>query len=332
MVFVPSVELGTGISILAGVWAKAPWYSRCMLKNPLGTRPTSRRLSRCGAELRSLTSDADFELCLELQRKTWGEDFRELVPSAVLAISQKVGGVVAGAFEGGRLLGFVYGLSGIRHGELAHWSHMLAVREQDRGRGIGRDLKEFQKDLLLQLGIRVMYWTFDPLIARNAALNLVALGARPVEYVRNMYGADTGSSLHSGLGTDRLIVQWRFSEVSSSGNDTLNTAPPGHAQVKEYGFSAGGVSWIEIPRDIEGVKGTDREAALGWRDRTRSALEHRLGGAVQAHQGTPAAGGFQCVGLCRTGSGSAERFFYVFSEAESKRNRYEHEHEKRFMT
>ena len=50
-----------------------------------------------------------------------------------------------------------------------------------------------------------MYWTFDPLVAKNAHLNLNLLGARVVEYVRDMYGTTT-SPLHNGLATDRLIV------------------------------------------------------------------------------------------------------------------------------
>ena len=278
----------------------------------------NKREARCGAELRSLATEDDFERCLSLQRATWGEDFRELVPPTILTISQKVGGAVLGAFERGEMLGFVYGLSGVRNNELAHWSHMLAVREADRGRGIGRDLKEFQRDFLQGLGIHVMYWSYDPLIARNASLNLIALGGRPVEYVRDMYGADTGSSLHSELGTDRFIVRWDFGKgqaeearVSADSADSL--APPSNAKREDFGLSWKNLIWVEIPSDIDQIKVNDRGAAWEWRERTRSVLS-RL---VDSETGPSTA---LCRGLHRTGSGNREQFFYVFSESEPASN------------
>ncbi len=80
--------------------------------------------------IRPLENERDFESCLALQRETWGEDCHELVPPTMLMVSQKVGGIAAGAFDqNGRLVGFVYGLTGLREGRPAHWSHMLAVTE-----------------------------------------------------------------------------------------------------------------------------------------------------------------------------------------------------------
>ena len=146
-----------------------------------------------GIELRSLNSDADYEAAIDLQRQTWGTRFEDTVPSTILMISQKMSGVLVGAFdEDGRMLGFLYGLSGFRYGRRAHWSHMLAVAREARGRGLGRELKVFQRELLLPLGVETVYWTYDPLVARNANLNLNRLGALPVEYVVHMYGEDTG--------------------------------------------------------------------------------------------------------------------------------------------
>ena len=103
-----------------------------------------------GAELRTLVSDADYEAVVDLQRQTWGASFEDTVPPTILMISQKMGGVLVGAFdEDDRMLGFLYGLSGFRYGRRAHWSHMLAVTREARGRGLGRELKVFQRELLL---------------------------------------------------------------------------------------------------------------------------------------------------------------------------------------
>ncbi|HSY82913.1 MAG TPA: hypothetical protein VK807_14175, partial [Gemmatimonadaceae bacterium] len=105
----------------------------------------------------------------------------------------------AGAFDGdGPMLGFVFGVSGVIAGEIVHWSDMLAVHADARNRGIGRALKRFQRDAVLAMGIKTMYWTYDPLVARNAHLNLNVLGAQVTEYVPDMYGP----------GTDRFIVRW----------------------------------------------------------------------------------------------------------------------------
>src|ERR1041385_2041149 len=109
-----------------------------------------------------------------------------------------------------RLVGFVFGMTGVERGRLVHWSDMLAVRPDLRDHGIGRRLKEFQRDTLLAMGVGLVYWTFDPLVARNAHLNFNRLGVRVSEYVIDMYGSDTDSALHRGLGTDRFIVAWEI--------------------------------------------------------------------------------------------------------------------------
>ena len=122
--------------------------------------------------LRPLSTPEDYAACVRLQRETWGEEFTELVTPVILMLTQKVGGIAAGAFDGvGQLAGFIYGLTGFHDGQPVHWSHMLAVLPQFEGLGIGRRLKEFQRDLLLEKGITSVRWTFDPLVARNAHLN-----------------------------------------------------------------------------------------------------------------------------------------------------------------
>ena len=183
--------------------------------------------------IRPLKTRAEYEACVALQRDIWGRDFVDVVPATILTVSQQVGGVASGAFDAeGRLVGFVFGISGVRDRVTAHWSDMLAVRPEARGRGLGRRLKLHQRELLLAVGIERVYWTFDPLVARNARLNLTTLGASPVEYVSNMYG-DTGSRLHRGLDTDRFIVEWRLRDpaVERLGSLATPAAPiPAAAQ------------------------------------------------------------------------------------------------------
>ena len=231
-------------------------------------------------ELRALGSTADYAACVELQLATWGRGFAEAVPGSILKICQKVGGVAAGAFDpGGTLLGFVFGLTGVRGGRLIHWSHMLAVAPGARDLGLGTRLKLFQRDLLLPLKVESVLWTYDPLEARNAHLNLNRLGASVAEYVEDMYAGEMGSDLASGIGTDRFIVDWRIGgEPARRGLDgdftgapivsleSLTALLPETPRVR-----------VEVPASIQNLKAQRPDEAAAWRAATRRAFEHYLG-------------------------------------------------------
>lgn len=197
--------------------------------------------------------------------------------------------MAVGAYDPrGRLLGFVFGITGIRQGRPVHWSHMLAVRKSARGAGLGKRLKAYQRELLLEAGVEVAYWTFDPLEARNANLNINALGAEPVEYVPDMYGDDTGSELHRGLGTDRLVVRWKLgdSRVQTLLAGQGSAPEPSGSEAPVVGAEViGGMSVpaeselpelpavrVEIPEDIQRVKAESVELARAWRRTTRRAF------------------------------------------------------------
>lgn len=191
--------------------------------------------------------------CVELQRATWGGDFAEIVSPSLLKITRRVGGVSAGAFDDrNELIGFVYGITGVEGGKLVHWSHMLAVRSGLQNHGVGRALKEYQRDAVLALGVDVMYWTYDPLVARNAHLNFNVLGVRAVEYVVDMYG-ETESILHRGIGTDRMVVAWDLGRDEG-------------ASATERG---GGTRRIEVPLDINALQFENPQLAAEWRSVTR---------------------------------------------------------------
>ena len=239
--------------------------------------------------IRALASQADYAACVELQRDTWGRSFNDAVPESILLVSQKVGGVVAGAFtRAGRLMGFVFGMTGVENGDVVHWSDMLAVRPEAQNLRVGRRLKEFQREAVAKVGARVIYWTYDPLVARNAHLNFNVFGVRAVEYARDMYGDDTGSDLHRGIGTDRLIVAWPVSDGEIA-RRKRETAAARQAEVYRSAPIVGDPEWpdqrkdgtigmsdhlrLAVPRDVSALQSADSKRAAMWRASTRAAFE-----------------------------------------------------------
>ena len=157
--------------------------------------------------IRPTANLAELEDCVQLQVATWGYDAADIVPRKLFSLATHIGGQVLGAFAQERLVGFLLALPAYRHGRAYLHSHMLAVLPEMRDAGLGRRLKLAQRDDALARGIERIEWTFDPLQAKNAYLNLNRLGAIARRYAHDFYGPST-SPLQGGLPTDRLYAEW----------------------------------------------------------------------------------------------------------------------------
>lgn len=253
--------------------------------------PTEARPSRSPApsRIRPLAGREEYQACVAVQRSVWGDSFDDLLPARFLMVAHEAGAILSGAFgEKDELLGFVFGVPALHEGSVYHWSHMLAVRPEARGRGLGIALKLRQRETLLDRGIRLARWTFDPLEARNAHINLNRLGCRVERYVVDMYGRNTGSPLHAGLGTDRFIVAWelssprardalerrgppdlsRFRDATCVGDPTAGPGPPD--------LPAGRRVRVAVPDRIQEEKASDPDRGRRWRRRSRQALRGYL--------------------------------------------------------
>jgi len=256
--------------------------------------------------IRPFAGIEELKACVTLQEETWGHGFSERIPPAMLKVAQMLGGVAAGAWSpDGSLDGFVFGVTGVRGGEVVHWSDMLAVRRGIRDSGLGTRLKSYQRDALMERGIRKMFWTFDPLQSRNAYVNFSKLGIVVREYARDMYG-ETDSPLHRGIGTDRFIALWLMdservvrrmsgaergpgpeagegvSVVLGEGPTPADTRQPQpdepRLEVDEDRVR------IAIPADISAVMAASMELAVAWREATRTALVHYLGRGYEVRE------------------------------------------------
>jgi predicted GNAT superfamily acetyltransferase len=207
---------------------------------------------RDGILIRPCHGTEEFEACVQVERNVWKSSDADVVPIPIFAVAAETGGQVLGAFQGTKLVGFTMGLAGWRDRKPFLHSHMTAVLDEFRDRGIGRRLKLIQRERALNTGIRLIEWTFDPLITKNAYFNFIRLGAIARRYLPNVYGLTT-SPLHAGLPTDRLLAEWRLRSPRVRRILAGKRATPS--------FSTKAVR-ITVPSVLEELKHADPRAAV----------------------------------------------------------------------
>lgn len=209
--------------------------------------------------IREIETFAELRAVEELQKEIWGVPDLDVVPLTHLIAAKAAGGVLIGAFDRQTMVGFVYGFVAQEHGEIAHHSHMLAVKHAYRNFHLGYKLKLAQREAVLAQGINLITWTFDPLQSLNAYFNFTKLGVISNRYVINFYGEEAASFLHQ-TGTDRFWVKWLL--TSERVVQRLKTTNPTRENPSDKLL-------IEIPADINTLQEQKPELALEWRQRTR---------------------------------------------------------------
>jgi len=221
--------------------------------------------------IRPARTQAELHACVALQVQVWGFSDRDAVPFNQLHAAHEWGGQVLVAVDGTQVVGFCYGFAGKQRGRSVLCSHMLAVLPEYRGRKVGVELKLAQGRWALQNGYDLITWTYDPLEALNANLNIGRLGGIVRQYLVNHYG-DMQDGINKGLPTDRMLLEWHLTRPTVqrvlAGDDSGFSGTS--AEPEE---SAGSVEAIcEIPASIQRIKATDPDLALRWRLRVREQL------------------------------------------------------------
>ncbi len=244
----------------------------------------------------------EMHLVEELQRAVWRESETDIVPAHLMNSAVHNGGLLLGAFVDQNLVGFVFGFSGFYSTpdgpRLKHYSSMLGVRPELRDQGMGFALKRAQWQMVRYQGIDRITWTFDPLLSRNAWLNITRLGAVCSTYLRDFYGK-MADVLNQGLPTDRFDVDWwvnsqrvnrrlsrrRRNDLTlihylSGGAqiynpaelDVLHLAHPVQPQSVPVGKDLPFLL-VEIPADFQALKAADIHLAGEWRTHSRGIFE-----------------------------------------------------------
>lgn len=240
--------------------------------------------------VRDVTDPAQMAALEDVQLAAWGMGERGVLPGTMFRISAATGGVVLAAYpEGsGRPFGLAYGFPAQAGGRTWHHSHLLAVAPEWRTSGAAVALKQAQRQRALAQGHTVMTWTVDPLIARNARLNLGKLGARAVAYLPGWY--DLGGPLPA----DRLLIEWDLTQPRPA---HPAPAPQGHVILQADGDRPGRVQphhgapllLAEVPTSVP------EQTRAAW----QAALQGALGGALTS--------GYVITDLARQG----ERAWYL---------------------
>lgn len=236
-------------------------------------------------EIRRLTRLAELQELRAVEEAIWPGDPGIHVPGLLTMV--KNGGVAMGAFDGERMVGICYGFAGWRDGRPLLCSHVAGVLSGYRHHGLGERLKLAQREVALELGYELMTWTYDPLVAPNAWLNIAKLGCVVRRFEPNCYGA-MDDELNAGLPSDRFVAQWHLrsprvlARLTGRRPDPKAAPPPLPAAVTADGTAADLTRTedrllLPVPPDFQSQRQSDPASARRWRESTGTALEHYLG-------------------------------------------------------
>jgi predicted GNAT superfamily acetyltransferase len=235
-----------------------------------------RTARRTGIHLRELSEASETVRGAQLLQEVWGGP-ETVAPANLLRTVQKNGGYVVGAYDdSGVLLGVSLGLLST---DGLH-SHITGVVPAGQRRGIGLALKQHQRAWCLEHGITTVTWTCDPLVRRNVAFNLHALGATVEAYTPDYYGP-MPDGVNDNDETDRLSFRWDLlSPTAVAAQDARLpwlTAQAPYAVSSAEGLPvvhavSGPARLVQVPEDVERLRRTEPEAARAWRVAVREAV------------------------------------------------------------
>ena len=279
-------------------------------------------------QLKILESPEEIGSVEELERLVWPGNETEVVPAHLLLAAIHNGGLIVGAYDlgegattpdesdappqippGAPLVGFVFGFPGLYYTpdgpRPKHHSHMMGVHPDLRDQGIGFALKRAQWQMVRHQGLDRITWTYDPLLSRNAYLNLARLGAVCNTYLKDFYG-ELRDGLNVGVATDRFQVDWwvhtqrvrrrlskrarpklELEQFQDAGSLQLNPThidedgllrPPAGTILEDVRARLDvpkpeAILLLEIPADFTALKTANIELAHEWRLHTRALFE-----------------------------------------------------------
>jgi predicted GNAT superfamily acetyltransferase len=231
-----------------------------------------RAADAVGVDIRLLHSTEETVAAAELLSVLWGRQGALPMTPEMIKVLAHTGNHVTGAFDrAGTMVGCCVAFHSMADFRDLH-SHIAGVLPHLVGRAVGFALKQHQRAWALARGVRVVEWTFDPLVARNANFNFTKLGAEATAYLVDYYG-EMDDAINGGQPTDRVLIRWRL--------DSGRAAAAAAGQRQTVAADTPGVTWVPIPPDIEAMRQTDPDTARQWRLRLRDQLAPALDSGSQ---------------------------------------------------
>ncbi len=254
--------------------------------------------------IRSLETVQEIAQTEDIQRVAWTMSDLDIIPGHALHAMQHNGAVLLGAFDGDRVVGFVFGVLGtednpnrvdqVAAARLKMYSVIAGVLPEYQQHDVGYRLKMAQRDFALRIGIRLITWTYDPLESLNARFNIGKLGAVCHRYLRHFHGDMTG--INNGLPTDRFETEWWVTQNRVAARSERKWRPlkldallaggallVNEASINDAGLPVPPLNYIsrpsnlmlvEIPANVQNIKRADMALALQWRMHTRDIFEN----------------------------------------------------------
>ena len=265
----------------------------------------SAAAARAGVAVRALHQHTELAAARHVWDTAWPSvaEGTQVTPNLLRAIEHS-GGYLSGAYAGETIAGAAVALVG-RHESAGGWqphlhSHMAATVPGQADHGVGTALKLHQRAWALAHDIGTVVWTFDPLVRRNARLNLVKLGVTAAEYLPDFYG-EMPDEVNTGDPSDRLLAHWDLASARVAAAVAGHGVAPSAADVLAAGavrvlarsasdepvrsagdVGIGGSVLVALPEDIVRLRASAPEVATAWRFAVREVLQPLLvaGGVV----------------------------------------------------
>ena len=281
--------------------------------------------------IRPLKALGEMRDAVDLQKTFWGDNLESVIPAHMLFSLASHGGHVLAALDGDRMAGVLIGFLGTSEQDskrpamanLQIVSKRMVVLSDYRNQGVGYRLKLAQRDLAVTQGIRLVTWTFDPLLAPNAHLNVRKLGVTCPVFLQDYYGVEDDGGLVTLGSSDRLLAEWWVtnrrveervfgarSDLSleqylgadtSILNPTTVTSDGVLLPAEDDSIPSSSLALIEIPTDYTRMVRDNPALAHRWRMHIRSVFQRHLGA------------GFVVTDFLRTTFEGRQRAFYVLS-------------------
>ena len=204
--------------------------------------------------VKSLNTVSNHRFAREIFDITWPmESGTEITPNLLQAMVHS-GAYLSGAFVENKIVGAAFAFPATNSGLHLH-SHMTAVLDEYRDKGVGYALKIDQWNWAKKHKYSHISWTFDPLVRRNAKLNIVKLGVDISAYYPNFYGT-MPDALNAGDESDRLMVSWSTDIDEPKARELIT-----HPKTDDI--------LIEIPEDIVAIRSKDQSESMKWRRQVR---------------------------------------------------------------